>query len=104
MSVPARAQDPPRSTTSTGRPLTEPTIVAARWRFSRRSKSKNFDALNDSQVKNRNFEIGESCNSNPKSEISSWTSEVQSKISDIGFEMKDSSNFQIPPVRKTTDL
>src|SRR2546425_9555811 len=37
--------------------------------------------------------LDESCISNPKSEISDWT--VQSDISDFGFEMQDSSNFEI---------
>jgi hypothetical protein len=31
--------------------------------------------------------------SNPKSEISDWT--VQFPVSDLGFEMQDSSNFKI---------
>ena len=41
----------------------------------------------------------ESCISNNlKSEISNWTSHltVQFKISDLGFEMQDSSDFKIP--------
>jgi len=49
-----------------------------------------------------------SCISNPKSEIINWTGKdpsmleeraaqaVQSDISDFGFEMQDSSNFQFP--------
>jgi hypothetical protein len=34
----------------------------------------------------------------PKSEISNWTAlqTVQSRISDFGFEMQDSSNFKMP--------
>ena len=44
------------------------------------------------------------CISNPKSEILNWTRQphlnrtvlvVQSEISDFGFEMQDSSNFEI---------
>ena len=48
--------------------------------------------------------LDESCTSNPKSEILNWTSNpvgsrtasaVQSYISDFGFEVQDSSNFEI---------
>ena len=41
------------------------------------------------------LKLDESCTSNPKAEILDWT--VQFAISDFGFEMQDSSNFQIPP-------
>ena len=48
------------------------------------------------------MKLDESCISNPKSEISNWTRTapeaelaVQSKISDFGFEVQDSSNFTI---------
>jgi hypothetical protein len=51
-----------------------------------------------------NLKLDESCISNPKSEIAEWTllarnsvPQVQSAISDFGFEMQDSSNFKIPP-------
>src|SRR6185369_3625718 len=40
----------------------------------------------------RNLKLDESCISNPKAEISNWT--VQFRISDLGFEMQDSSNFK----------
>jgi hypothetical protein len=47
------------------------------------------------------LKLDESCSSNPKSEISNWTSHsseklraVQSNISDFGFELQDSSNFK----------
>jgi hypothetical protein len=42
--------------------------------------------------------LDESCISDPKSEISNWTAlqTVQSRISDFGFEMQDSSNFKMP--------
>jgi len=45
--------------------------------------------------------LDESCISNPKLEISNWTArvvcEVQFEISSFGFEMQDSSNFEIFP-------
>ncbi len=47
-----------------------------------------------------NFEIGRICISNPKSEILDWTGCITAlrpiRISDFGFEMQDSSNFEIP--------
>jgi hypothetical protein len=41
--------------------------------------------------------LDDSCISNPKSEISNWTRPrtVQFAISDFGFEMQESSNFEI---------
>ena len=48
--------------------------------------------------------LDESCTSNPKSETLNWTKNphlnrkvlaVQSEISDLGFEVQDSSNFTI---------
>jgi hypothetical protein len=46
------------------------------------------------------LKLDESCISNPKSEISNWTEghaeAVQFDISDFGFEMQDSSNFNFP--------
>ena len=42
------------------------------------------------------LKLDESCISNPKSEIANRT--VQFAISDFGFEMQDSSNFEIPPL------
>src|SRR5215475_9093601 len=46
-----------------------------------------------------NLKLDESCILNPKSEIANWTHglrevEVQSAISDFGFEMQDLSNFK----------
>src|SRR5437870_5713667 len=52
----------------------------------------------------------DSCISNPKSEISNWTQGsqflVQFQVSDFGFEMQESSNFEISMFRwsKATDL
>src|SRR5688572_19961104 len=57
------------------------------------------------------LKLDESCISNPRLEISNWTHRfvgtVQLKISNLGFEMQDSSNFKIsstglaPIFRKT---
>jgi len=49
-------------------------------------------------LKMNNFKMDESCISNPKSENSNWTARmrVQFKVSDFGFEVQDSSNFEIP--------
>ena len=53
------------------------------------------------------MKLDESCTSNPKSEILNWTFEsgqfreeilVQLKISDFGFEVQDSSNFEMSSV------
>jgi hypothetical protein len=46
-----------------------------------------------------NLKLDESCISNPKAESSNWTgvrvaAAVQFTISDLGFEMQDSSNFK----------
>jgi hypothetical protein len=43
------------------------------------------------------LKLDDSCISNPKSEIVNWTGwdGVQSHISDFGFEMQESSNFEI---------
>ncbi|HET9220023.1 MAG TPA: hypothetical protein VFR18_23795, partial [Terriglobia bacterium] len=43
------------------------------------------------------FEIGRILHFRPENEISNWT--VQSKISNFGFEMQDSSNFKTSDFR-----
>src|SRR5207248_2903372 len=52
-----------------------------------------YDQLNCHKSLLEILKLDESCISNPKSEISNRR--VRFKISDFGFEMQDSSNFQI---------
>ena len=55
------------------------------------------------QIKGEILKSDKSCISNPKSEMSDWTGTsaslasyaVQSEFSDFGFEMQDSSNFEM---------
>ena len=49
-------------------------------------------------MKRENSKLDESCTSNPKSETSNWDGNWlnHSPICDFGFEVQDSSNFEIP--------
>jgi hypothetical protein len=57
------------------------------------------------QENERKLKLDESCIADPKSEISNWTQPrnlaVQSAISDFGFEMQYSSNFNFPVHTRT---